>query len=113
MRAAVGDIVAAPGGRDYTAALHAECAGIAKACGFAPRAASMDWARAQLTAPRSTFTASMMRDVEAQARLEADHIIEDLIARGRAAAPGTPRPLLELVRTALKTYEVRRARERS
>ena len=39
MRAAVGDIVGAPGGRDFIMALHAECTGIADASGYAPRAA--------------------------------------------------------------------------
>ena len=113
MRAAVGDIVAAPGGRDFMAALHAECALVADACGFAPRAAATDWARARLTAPGSTFTASMMRDIEAGVRIEADHIIGDLIARGRATAPDATLPLLGQVRVALATYEGRRARERA
>lgn len=113
MRAAVGDIVAAPGGRDFMAALHAECALVAEACGFTPRAAATDWAGARLTAPGSTFTASMMRDVEAGVRIEADHVIGDLIARGRAAVPEAPLPLLEHVRVALTAYEARRARERA
>ena len=38
MRAAVGDIVAAPDGTAFIAALHAECTAVAAASGFAPRA---------------------------------------------------------------------------
>lgn len=113
MRAAIGDIVAAPKGRDFMVALHAECTAIATACGFAPRTASTGWAMAQLTAPGSTFTASMMRDIEAGARIEADHVIGDLIARGRAAGPGRSTPILEQIFTALKAYETRRGRERA
>ncbi len=111
MRAAVGDIVSAPGGHDFMVALHAEYASVAASCGFAPRATSIDWARAQLTMSESTFTASMMRDIEARARIEADHVIGDLIARGRAAAPGTPLSLLEQFRIPLKAYKARRDRE--
>lgn len=113
MRAAVGDIVAALGGRAFMAALHAECALVAEANGFAPRADATAWARARLTAPGSTLTASMMRDIEAEARIEADHVVGDLIARGRAAAPDAPLPLLGHVRVALAAYEARRARERA
>lgn len=111
MRAAVCDIVAAPGGRDFIAALHAECTAIAAASGYAPRAAVSERALAQLTAPGSSFTASMLRDIEGRGRIEADHIVGDLIARGRRLLPDTAFPVLERVYTALKAYEARRARE--
>ena len=111
MRAAVGDIVSAPGGPEFMVALHRECISIAEACGFAPRTSATEWARERLTAPGSPFTASMMRDIEARGRIEADHTIGDLIARGRKTAPDTPLPLLDLAWTALKAYESRRARE--
>ena len=111
MRAAVGDVVSASGGHDFMVALHAECASVAASCGFAPRATSIDYARAQLMMSGSTFTTSMMRDIKARARIEAGHVIGDLIARGRAAVPGSPLSLLEQSRIALKAYEVRRDRE--
>ena len=110
-RAAVGDIVAAPGGADLIAALHAECTGVAAASGYAPREAVAQRARAQLTAAGSTFTASMLRDIEGRGRIEADHVIGDLLGRGRQLAPEAGYPVLERVYTALKTYEARRARE--
>ena len=111
MRAAIGDIVAAPGGRDLIAALHAECTAIAAASGHAPRAAVSERALAQLTAPGSTFTASMLRDIESRGRIEADHIIGDLIARGRSLLPDAGFPALARVYTGLKAYEARQARE--
>ena len=111
MRAAVGDIVAAPGGTALITALHAECTSVAAASGFEPRAVVAERARAQLTAAGSTFTASMLRDIENRGRIESDHVIGDLIARGERLAPEAPFPLLTAVYTGLKAYEARRARE--
>lgn len=111
MRAAVGDIVAAPGGTALITALHAECTSVAAASGVEPRAVVAERARAQLTAAGSTFTASMLRDIENRGRIEADHVIGDLIARGERLAPEVPFPLLTAVYTGLKAYEARRARE--
>ncbi|MEE7449298.1 2-dehydropantoate 2-reductase [Methylobacterium radiotolerans] len=111
MRAAVGDIVAAPEGTALIAALHAECTTVAAASSFGPRAVVAERARAQLTAAGSTFTASMLRDIENKGRIEADHVIGDLIARGQRLAPEVPFPLLTAVYTGLKAYEARRARE--
>ncbi|WP_457105076.1 2-dehydropantoate 2-reductase [Methylobacterium sp. P5_C11] len=111
MRAAVGDIVAAPGGTALVAALHAECTAVAAASGFEPRPVVAERARAQLTAAGSTFTASMLRDIENKGRIEADHVIGDLIARGERLAPETTFPVLTAVYAGLKAYEARRARE--
>ena len=55
-----------------------------------------------LTEAGSGLTASMLRDMEAGAPIEADHVIGDLLSRGES-------PLLRLVYTALKVYEARRA----
>lgn len=111
MRAAVGDIVAAAGGRDFIAALHAECTRIAGASGYAPRPAVAERALAQLAAPGSAFTASMLRDIEGRGRIEADHVVGDLLDRGRRLAPEAAFPMLEQVYTGLKAYEARRARD--
>lgn len=113
MRAAIGDIVAAPGGREVLGNLHDECTAIAAASGFAPREKVSAGARTMLTATGSTFTASMLRDIEGGGRIEADHVIGDLIARGRRLAPDLPTPMLDIAYTGLKAYEARRAREGS
>ncbi|SEP24633.1 ketopantoate reductase [Methylobacterium sp. ap11] len=112
MRAPVGDIVAAPGGRDWMLGLFEECRTIAEAAGHAPREKFLEGSRKTLTAPGSAFTASMLRDIEKGARIEADHIVGDLLARGRAADPKGARPHLAAAYTHLKAYESRRARER-
>ncbi|MCJ2126206.1 2-dehydropantoate 2-reductase [Methylobacterium sp. J-077] len=111
MRAAIGDIVAAPGGAAFIAALHTECTTIAAASGFEPRGVVAERARAQLTAQGSTFTASMLRDIENGGRIEADHVIGDLIARAGRLVPEATFPLLEQVYAGLKAYEARRTRE--
>jgi 2-dehydropantoate 2-reductase len=108
MRATIGDIVAAPGGLGFIEALMEECRAIAEAAGYAPRPNVADNTRKTLTAEGSAFTASMLRDIEGGARIEADHIIGDLIARAPDAAG---HPMLDRVYTHLKAYENRRARE--
>ncbi|WP_264045734.1 2-dehydropantoate 2-reductase [Methylobacterium flocculans] len=108
MRATIGDIVASPGGLSFIEALMEECRGIAEGAGYAPRPEVMANTRKTLTTEGSAFTASMLRDIEGRARIEADHIVGDLIAR----APDTvAHPMLDRVYTHLKAYEARRTRE--
>jgi 2-dehydropantoate 2-reductase len=104
MRAAIGDIAAVPGGTDFALRLLHDCAAIAAAEGFAPREAFLARSRETLTASGSLFTASMLRDIENGAPIEADQIIGDLLQRGPESA------LLPIVYTHLKAYEGRRAR---
>ena len=107
MRSSIGDIVAA-GGAGLGVALADECAAIAAASGRAPRAETMARVRAAVAAAVSPISASMLKDLERGARVEADHVIGDLLARaGHAAAPPT---LLRIASVHLKTYEARRTR---
>ena len=108
MRAAVGDIVAANAG-NLAIALLDECSAIAAAQGFAPREATNVRNRTMLTTPGSTFAASMLRDIEHGAPIEADHIVGDLLRRG--AAQSGDSPLLRIAYAHLKAYEARRRRE--
>jgi len=106
MRAAVGDILAAPRGRETIAALLDECTAIAAANGYPARAPALEQARATLFAEGSPLMASMLRDLERGAAIESDQIVGDLLARrGQTAAP-----TLGLALTSLKAYEARRAR---
>ena len=110
MRGSVGDILAAPSGDDFILALFEECRAIAEAEGYAPRPAFLTWSRPLLTTPGSTFTASMLRDLEAGARIEADHVLGDLLRRRNAADPELGgMSLLQIAYIHLKTYEARRA----
>jgi 2-dehydropantoate 2-reductase len=107
MRAPVGDIVAA-GAQDIPVGLMEECRAIAAANGFAPREAAMSMGLSILTAPGSLFTASMLRDIEQRSRIEADHIVGDLLRRSPKAVPT---PLLATAYAHLRAYEARRTRE--
>jgi 2-dehydropantoate 2-reductase len=109
MRASIGDIVAAPGGRAFIEGLLDECQAVAAANGYGSREKVLAGARKTLTAEKSPMTASMLRDIEGGARIEADHIVGDLIERGRKA--GIETPILARVLTGLKAYENRKARE--
>jgi 2-dehydropantoate 2-reductase len=106
MRAAVGDIVAAPGGRDFILGVRDECASVASANGYAPRAAFLERTEGTLTAEGSKLTASMFRDILNGAPIEADQIIGDLIARADVAK--MPVPKLRVIYTHLKAYEASR-----
>jgi 2-dehydropantoate 2-reductase len=105
MRANVGTIVRAPGGREIALQILAECCAVAEANGHAPRLAVLDDTRSMLTDEQSKFTASMLRDIERGGRTESEHIFGDLIARAEAASVATP--LLKLAYTHVKVYELR------
>jgi 2-dehydropantoate 2-reductase len=107
MRGSVGDINAAPGGTEFVLGLIDECRQIAASEGHEVRDPSFERTRAMLTAKGSTLTPSMLRDIERGARIEAHHIIGDLLRR---AKPGSA-PRLATAYTHLKAYEARRQRE--
>jgi 2-dehydropantoate 2-reductase len=106
MRAPVGIILAAPGGKDFLLGMLDECSAVASAEGYPPRAPFLERTRGMLTAEGSQMTASMFRDVKVGAPVEADHVIGDLIARGDAAK--VPVPRLRTAYTHLKAYERQR-----
>jgi 2-dehydropantoate 2-reductase len=103
MRASVGQIVSAPGGFEFVSALLEECRSIATGEGYAPRGDSLERMRGTVTAAGSSLTASMLRDLESGGKIEADHIIGDLLAHARTR--GIAAPLLALAYTHLKAYE--------
>ncbi|TAK87660.1 MAG: ketopantoate reductase family protein [Betaproteobacteria bacterium] len=109
MRAAVGDVVAAEGGRALMLEALEVCAQTAARSGFPPRSAAREDAIRILTEPGSAFTASMLRDLEAGHRLESNHLIGDMLRRAEAVgvAPG----LLRVAYVHLLAREARRVRE--
>lgn len=107
MRASIGDVVSADAGPLGTALLE-ECSRIAAASGHPPRPASVQRSRAAITAAGSPMTASMLKDIERGSRIEAEHIVGDLLAR---APDNEPAPqMLRIVDAHLRAYEARRAR---
>jgi 2-dehydropantoate 2-reductase len=111
MRASIGDILAAPKGKDFVLALLEECRAVAQANQHQPREAFIERYRAALTAEGSSLTASMLRDIERGAPIEADHIVGDLIRRhGKTGLSLSP---LSVAYAHLKAYEARQQRAQS
>ena len=106
MRGAIGDIIAAPGGRDFVLGVRDEATAVATANGYAPRKPFIERTETMLTDKASRMTASMYRDILAGSAIEADQIIGDLVARADAAKVAVPR--LRMIYTHLKTYENQR-----
>jgi 2-dehydropantoate 2-reductase len=106
MRTSIGNILAAPGGKDFILGMLDECSAVATAEGHAPSGPFFERVRGMLTTEGSQMTASMFRDIKAGAPVEADHVIGDLIARGDASK--VPVPKLRTAYTHLKAYEKQR-----
>jgi 2-dehydropantoate 2-reductase len=109
MRGAVGDIMATDEGAALVTETLDACAQTAAAAGHAPREKALAAFRRLLLEHGSTFTASMLRDVEAGNRTEGEHIVGDMLRRARAARidPGA----LRAAHCHLQVYAVRRERE--
>ena len=106
-RGNVREIVTAPGGKEAVERVLAANVAIATAEGYPPRAAAVEFARNRLTDPDGTWSASMLRDLEAGGRVEGDHIVGWMLERARKH--GIDDTILALAFTHLKTYEARRA----
>lgn len=107
LRGNVREIVASPGGREVMERALAANVEIARRDGHPPDEEAIAFARRRLTDPAGTWSASMLRDLEAGGRVEADHIVGWLLDRARAH--GVDDTVLSLAFTHLKTYEQRRA----
>lgn len=109
MRGAVGDIMAAEGGQALMLRLLDECASAARHGGKPPRPAALEIAAKTLTQPGSSFTASMLRDLESGGRTEGAHIVGDMLTRARAA--GSDTTLLQTAWVHLQARDARLKRE--
>jgi 2-dehydropantoate 2-reductase len=85
----------------------AECAAILTQHGYAPGEAMLGRCKGAFTAAGSMLTASMFRDLEQGARIEAEPILGDLLGK----AEGLETPVLRMATTVVRSYEVRRMRE--
>ena len=108
MRASVGEILAAADGEALMREALATCVAAAGAAGHAPRGVSLQRTESMLFAHGSAFTASMLRDIEAGGRVEADHIVGDMLRHARAA--GADARLFTAAYCHLQAYEGRRLR---
>lgn len=102
MRGSVGAIAACEGGRDFMTGLYRECLDVAAASGSqVPETAQASMLEV-LTQPGSSLTASMLRDLQAGQRVEAAHIVGDMVHR--AAHAGLRVPRLETAWIHLQVY---------
>jgi 2-dehydropantoate 2-reductase len=106
MRGNLGQVEAAPGGRDFILNFIDEVAAVISSVGVPPSDAVLSAARELLSTKGSTFASSMYRDLERGLPIEADDIIGDLLQRGRDAGIATP--LLAAAYTHLCVYMARR-----
>jgi 2-dehydropantoate 2-reductase len=110
MRAPVGDIVAVPGGDDFARSVLAEAAGAAAAAGHPVPHGQLTATERTLTAAGSPTTSSLSRDLMAGRPTEVEAVLADFAAR--AAAAGSPTPLIALTALALRVHNRRLAQGR-
>lgn len=106
MRANVGEIVRSPGGAAFLHRLLDRNAAVAAAAGHPVRDGFLAEYRAVFGDARSAYATSMLRDLEAGGRIEADHILGFLLDCVRRA--GLPDELHEAAYLNAKAYEQRR-----
>lgn len=109
MRAPIGAILEAADGEALLRDFLAECESVAAASGAPVRPEARARALDILTTRGSRFTASMLRDLESGRRIETDHIVGDMLRRGRAF--GLPMPLLRAAHAHLQARDARRSME--
>jgi len=107
MRADVGHTVATDHGTAFMRALYDECLAAAAHAGQPIPAKAQDIALSALTRAGSPIKASMLRDLEAGQRVEAAHIVGDMLERAQAA--GQAAPLLRAAYCHLQAYEAQRS----
>jgi len=108
LRGNIGEIVAVEGGANLAGALLKECSDVASACGYPPSEEFLAKHHADLTAPGSSMTSSMYRDLIKGSSVEVDTILGDLLVRGQKL--GLETPLVQAAFVNLTIYQRRRER---
>ncbi len=105
MRANTGEIVRA-GGSEFLLRLLDRNAAIATHHGYPPSAAFLENFRGVFSDPKGMYSTSMLRDLEAGGRIEADHILGYMLAAAKRA--GVPHEVHEAAYLHAKAFEQRR-----
>jgi len=105
MRANVGEIVATDEGRALNEEMFAACQAVSAASGYPIRTQARERGQLVLTQVGSPLTASMLRDLENGGRVEAAHIVGDMLQRGRKL--GVDVALLRVAYAHLQAYQQR------
>ncbi|OZI66236.1 2-dehydropantoate 2-reductase [Bordetella genomosp. 11] len=109
LRGTVGEIASTADGQAVMQALLAEAQAVSAAAGYRARPQADAAARKLFADTDSPATASMFRDLRQGMRVEADHIVGDMIARG--AATGIATPYLRVAYSHLQVYQNQRERK--
>jgi 2-dehydropantoate 2-reductase len=107
MRGSIGEVEAVSGGAEFSLAFLDEVSAVVTAAGHAPTEAFLAATRATITQKASPLTSSMYRDLLKGSSVEADQILGDLLARGRALGVATP--LIAAAFTHLSVYQAKLA----
>jgi 2-dehydropantoate 2-reductase len=105
LRGAVGEIASTADGQAVMQGLLTETQAVSAAAGYRVRPQADAAARKLFADTASPVTASMFRDLRHGLRVEADHIVGDMIARG--AASGIATPYLRVAYSHLQVYQNR------
>ena len=105
LRANTGEIVRA-GGSGFLLQLLERNAAIATHHGYPPSASFLDGFRRVFSDPDGAYSTSMLRDLEAGGRIEAEHILGFMLAAAQRA--GVPHDLHEAALLHARAYEQRR-----
>ena len=105
LRANTGEIVRA-GGSPFLLTLLDRNAAIAAHHGYPPSASFLEGFRQVFSDPAGGYSTSMLRDLEAGGRIEADHILGFMLAAAKRA--GVPHEIHEAALLHAKAYEQRR-----
>ena len=90
MRGAIGAIARTAEGTSVLNDMYDECAAVAAAAGHPPRPRHREFAAAGFADKTNTNVPSMLRDLQRGLRVEADHLVGDMLARARALGHATP-----------------------
>ncbi|MCW3473963.1 2-dehydropantoate 2-reductase [Limobrevibacterium gyesilva] len=107
MRSNIGAIARTADGISLMQEMLEDCAAVATAAGYAPRARFMEFSTKSVSDPTSTGAASMLRDVQRGGKVEADHVVGDMLARAKAM--GRNATLLRAAYAHLQAYQAARA----
>lgn len=107
MRASVGEIARVEGGSELMISLLERNAEVAARQGFKPSGAFMEEYRRLFSDRSSTYTASMLRDIERGGAIESDHILGFML--GKVRSYGLDDTIHRIAFTHAKAYEERRA----
>lgn len=98
-------------GESYIVNLLNECISVAAANSHEPNEQQLKNYRSQLTEKGSTYTASMLRDIQSNSKIEGEHIIGDMIIRG--IGKKIKMRCMEIAYTHIQAYELERSHKTS